>query len=260
MVALPRWNPSVLRLLVRPWLLLSIGVHGVLLALPLLPADEPPELEVISLADAELLAPPPRDAADGEDGEEPAPEPVEEEPPAKPPRPAPDPARTEAIAPAPDDLEPPNEETHDHPPEPSADDSADSAALDEELEEEDREENDLEEDDLEEDDLEEDISTAWSGFPHRAEAEEGCGDLASCWRAPGRARSLAGDLQADLETQGYTVTQLTSDEETGWRIFRVSQDGKPDYYLNVISTFDQGTIYLLTEEPMDEAAIAAARG
>ena len=41
-------------------------------------------------------------------------------------------------------------------------------------------------------------------------------------------------------------------------VYRVSKLGEPAYYLNLISTFEQGTVYLISEQLMTVAEIRQA--
>lgn len=103
----------------------------------------------------------------------------------------------------------------------------------------------------------------YADFPHPAGASNDCGGFLNCWRlsdADGRpVRAIARDLQATLQTQGYQTQQLEPADDTGSSLYRVTPPDEPPYYVNVISTFNQGTVYLLTDEPMTAAEIADVR-
>jgi hypothetical protein len=104
---------------------------------------------------------------------------------------------------------------------------------------------------------------AYADFPHPEGATNDCGGFLNCWRisdADGRpVRAIARDLQAMLQSQGYQTQQLEPADDTGSSLYRVTPPDEPPYYVNVISTFNQGTVYLLTDAPMTAAEIADVR-
>jgi hypothetical protein len=68
----------------------------------------------------------------------------------------------------------------------------------------------------------------------------------------GSWRSAAGNLQERLESQGYTVSNITGEVlsiDSGVRVYAVSKPGEPDYYLNLVSV-QEGVLYTMTAEPM----------
>lgn len=72
-------------------------------------------------------------------------------------------------------------------------------------------------------------------------------------------QAIARDLQTALQAGGYQTQQLEPADDTGSSLYRVTPPNQPPYYVNVISTFNQGTVYLLTDEPMTAAEIADVR-
>lgn len=88
-------------------------------------------------------------------------------------------------------------------------------------------------------------------FPHVAGAQHGCNNnIALCWKADGeRSTSVARNLQASLEAQGFSVTRVDGDR-TGERIYEVSKDGEIHYYISLFSTLDGGTQYAIADEPL----------
>ena len=54
------------------------------------------------------------------------------------------------------------------------------------------------------------------------------------------------------------MSRVELEIETGMRVYRVSKLGEPAYYLNLISTFEQGTVYLISEQLMTVAEIRQA--
>jgi hypothetical protein len=66
-------------------------------------------------------------------------------------------------------------------------------------------------------------------------------------------------LQARLETEGYTLANITGEvlsTETGVRIYRVAKAGEDPYYLNLVSVAD-GILYSLTPAPLSEDRLVA---
>jgi hypothetical protein len=84
---------------------------------------------------------------------------------------------------------------------------------------------------------------------------QGCDGVDHCWQTRDtRWRSIATTLQASLTNQGYQLRDITEQqlgEITGRRIYEVSRDGDLPYYLNVISTLDQRTVYRMSDAPLN---------
>jgi len=97
----------------------------------------------------------------------------------------------------------------------------------------------------------------YANVPHVAGTTAGCGGRENCWQsADTQWRAIARRLEQDLQTQGYAVSPVDLETETGVRVYRVSKTGTLDYYLNLISTF-QGTVYLMSKQPMTAEEIRA---
>lgn len=92
-----------------------------------------------------------------------------------------------------------------------------------------------------------------SVFPqnfHPSDAQPGCDrDRQNCWQtAETRWRSVALNFEQTLEQRGYEVQPLDDlDQDTGVRMFRISKDGNAQYYLTVVSTL-AGTRYAHSEQ------------
>lgn len=79
--------------------------------------------------------------------------------------------------------------------------------------------------------------------------EPGCGGQENCWQTQDTQwRSVARALEQELENKGYEVKSQTDDEVPGFRVYEVSRDGETEY-LNLLSTL-QGTFYILADQPM----------
>ncbi|MBW4460654.1 MAG: hypothetical protein KME47_10510 [Nodosilinea sp. WJT8-NPBG4] len=101
----------------------------------------------------------------------------------------------------------------------------------------------------------------YANFPHLDGAQAACEGLADCWRSPVSSswRSAAGDLEARLESQGYTVSNITGEVlsiDSGVRVYAVSKPGEPNYYLNLVSV-REGVLYTMTAEPMTSDQVLA---
>lgn len=93
--------------------------------------------------------------------------------------------------------------------------------------------------------------TPTPAFPHVIGAQQGCDNsIALCWKAAGeRSTAVARNLQASLEAQGFSVTRVDGDR-TGERIYEISKDGEIHYYISLFSTLDGGTQYAIADEPL----------
>ncbi|MBE9112343.1 hypothetical protein IQ273_23370, partial [Nodosilinea sp. LEGE 07298] len=101
----------------------------------------------------------------------------------------------------------------------------------------------------------------YANFPHLDGAQAACEGLADCWRSPVSSswRGAASDLQARLEAQGYTLSNVTGEVlslDSGVRVYAVSKPGEANYYLNLVSVRD-GVLYTMTAEPMTTDQVLA---
>ncbi|MBF2083829.1 hypothetical protein [Thermoleptolyngbya sp. C42_A2020_037] len=275
--------PALMQVLFRPWLLMSLVLHAGLLVLPLLPGDsgaepsqslesdnsapDPPELSV-TLSPTPAMAPaatlpvtPPSPSPIATPTPLPRPErvvvprpttvprppaPVRLPAPAptQPPTPSPQPTPTPVASPAPPAASPAPTATPTPTPSPTLVPMPSPATALPEVQES-------------------PSPIPYATFPHPDGARNDCGGFLNCWRlsdTDGRpVRAIARDLQATLQTQGYQTQQLEPADDTGSSLYRVTPPDEPPYYVNVISTFNQGTVYLLTDEPMTAAEIADVR-
>ncbi|MFQ3629295.1 MAG: hypothetical protein SNJ81_17180 [Cyanobacteriota bacterium] len=277
-----REMPALMQVLFRPWLLMSLVLHAVLLLLPLLPGDsgadpspslesdpstpDPPELSV-SLSPTPAITPsvtlpvaPPSPSPIATPAPTPRPDRVAVPRPTAVPRPPAtvrSPAPTPAPSPTPSPQPTPTptasatptaaSPTHATTATPTPSPTPAQPPLPEALPE-----------------VQESPSPiAYADFPHLAGVSNDCGGFLNCWRisdADGRpVRAIARDLQTALQAEGYQTQQLEPADDTGSSLYRVTPPDEPPYYVNVISTFDQGTVYLLTDEPMTAAEIADVR-
>ncbi len=76
-----------------------------------------------------------------------------------------------------------------------------------------------------------------------------CDRVKDCYASTeSNGRVISQTLKEKLESQGYTLTAIDLDEETGMKIYRLFQNGKPKDYLHIIWT-DKGTRSLRLPEP-----------
>lgn len=97
-------------------------------------------------------------------------------------------------------------------------------------------------------------------FPHIASATAGCHNSDECWRSTDTQwRSVAGTLRENLQAQGYTVAEMPIADDIGRRVYQIEKPGQQTFYLNLISTFE-GTLYFITEAPMSAEEINQLTG
>jgi hypothetical protein len=72
-------------------------------------------------------------------------------------------------------------------------------------------------------------------------------------------RLAAQDLEAHLEAQGYSLSNVTGEVlgvDTGVRVYAVSKGDAHPYYLNLVSS-GAGLLYTMTDQPISEAEVLA---
>lgn len=81
-----------------------------------------------------------------------------------------------------------------------------------------------------------------------------------CWQLEDTQwRSVASSLEERLENQGYAVTKLDDlEDEMGMGIYKVDKDGVTKY-LHLLLT-DRGTVYLLESKPLSRSELEVAVG
>ncbi|MEO1144458.1 MAG: hypothetical protein AAFY26_02510 [Cyanobacteria bacterium J06638_22] len=254
---IPIWQkdlPAPVRFFLRPWLLLALMLHGVVLWLPLLSGEEPPEPEpepeAVSLTplplppEEEAIVLPPSPPPVPPPAPEPSPQAIAPAPQVQPqpqqlviipqtPEPSPTPSPEPAASPSPTE---PSVADPSPSPDPAASPSPSPTATPPE--------------------------TPWTDLPHIEGATAGCGGQDVCWQTDTRRWSTVREtLEADLVAQGYTLREVTS--EVGVNpdfagIFAVENDTEVDYYLHFVSSLE-GARYIAAEEPMMEEDLDALR-
>ncbi len=89
-----------------------------------------------------------------------------------------------------------------------------------------------------------------ANFPHIAQAQVGCLNSKQCWQTSDTQwRTISSTVKQQLENQGYILEAVPLDDETGRQMYRVLKANETAYFLSFIST-TQGTVYLITQQPM----------
>jgi len=239
--------PAPLRLLLRPWVIVSVGLHIVVLLLPLPDRSTPePPLAEEPVRITQLPASPLPTAPPSVTVPTPAvPPPVAQTSPAAPPPAAPRPTAPPPASPSPSAQASPGSTVQPSPTPASQSPSPQGTS------------------NSEEPDPSPSPTPSLSPTPETSEVtglatkiphatiggEPGCGGQENCWQTQDTQwRSVARALEQELENQGYDVEQQTDDETPGFRVYEVSRNGEVEY-LNLISTL-QGTFYVLADEAM----------
>jgi hypothetical protein len=240
--------PAPLRLLLRPWVIVSVGLHVLFLLMPLpdrssseLPISEEP-IQITELpASTPPAAPPPLPVPSPT-----APAPAPQSTPAMP---AP---RSDAPPAASTPLSPPPSPTPNPPPVPqqAAPDPGDLDHSDQSNQSDQSDDSSLPPDAMPDPD-----PTATSlveDFPHGAVGgEPGCGGQENCWQTGDSDwRSVARALERELTSEGYSVKSQTDEEILRYRVYEISKNGEVEY-LNLLADIDgNGTFYVLADQPM----------
>lgn len=100
------------------------------------------------------------------------------------------------------------------------------------------------------------IVAPFASFPHLDGSQPGCFDQSAgdCQQISGNFRQVSQALTTQLSNQGYDVKQRNDLEETGRQVYEVTKD-EVTRYLSVISSDLAGTAYILASEPVTQADI-----
>jgi hypothetical protein len=91
-------------------------------------------------------------------------------------------------------------------------------------------------------------------------AVPGCNGRAGCWQiADSNGRTVAGNLEQQLEKQGFILTQKDLDQDTGFRVYEVAKDGVKQYYLHMIWS-DRGTAYIRNDNLLSHSQLTTITG
>ncbi|MCU0568257.1 MAG: hypothetical protein MUF49_16870 [Oculatellaceae cyanobacterium Prado106] len=234
-----------LRWLIRPALLLSVGLHVLLLLIPIpknptevAQQQNQPETDAIPITQLPLQTVPPKPSPTPPSPKatptvSPTPKVLVQASPLVPPVPprvaapppvtAPAPAASPAIAPTPPATTPSPTAIATPTPTPSPSPSPQPSAT---------------------------PPSAFSNFPHLSGSQSGCFGLETCHQISDGSnfRIAAQTLEQQLESEGYAVRLRDDLEEAGRKVYEVSKQNETQY-LSVISTDLGTTVYVLAAEP-----------
>ena len=241
--------PGPLRLLLRPWVIVSVGLHVVVLLLPLpnrSTSEMPISEEPVRITQLPVSASPTVPSPVAVPSPPVSPSPTVQATPAVPRPAAPVMTRPTAPPPAsptpsPQALPSPTPQTNSSPPSPTPSPQSSSDS---------EQPSPTASPTPSPTPSPEAITSFAAEIPHAAiGGEPGCGGQENCWQTQDTQwRSVARELEQELENKGYEVESQTDDEVPGFRVYEVSKDGETEY-LNLLSTL-QGTFYVLADQPM----------
>lgn len=242
--------PTPLHRLLHPWMLLSLALHGLVLMLPLVPASAPePEEAVEESITVDLTELPPTALPIA-----PPPVPPPTVAPTPPPStsvPTPAPPNPQvAIAPPSPEAPPPIAPTPSPQPTPAASPTPQTSPTP--LPSPTPQPSPTP--------LPSPTPTPFADFPHAEGAVQGCHDSEQCWQvADTQWRSLSRSLSEQLTAENYQLRELDLGDDAGRRVYELTDPAGEISYLSLISTL-QGTVYLLTSEPLTGEEMDAIAG
>ncbi|MDX2229810.1 MAG: hypothetical protein NW220_09245 [Leptolyngbyaceae cyanobacterium bins.349] len=72
-----------------------------------------------------------------------------------------------------------------------------------------------------------------------------CQRVEGCWKSnKSQWRAVYAKVQQQFTAQGFTVTELELEDDTGFRVSQIAKSGATKYYLHLFSTLE-GTVYIL---------------
>lgn len=232
--------PNSVQALFRPMLVISLTVHGLLLAAPMPEPESPPltKKETVKVTQLPPVAKPAGKTAPK------SPAPAPKTPATKPPirRTVPTPAKATPVNPLPKAKTPPST-----PSPPPSDTKATKA-------------NQANATEAKASDSSSAPSTAeqstehpFADFPHYPGATPGCFGKQSCWQTKDNFNPVAAYFQKQLPAQGFEIVPDIDESER--KVYQVSKEGTTQY-LNVFSR--EGTVYVLAPEPLELAQLEEA--
>lgn len=231
--------PVPLRKVIRPMLFVSLGLHGLLLAIPIPPEPQPDPLAETEPIDVVQLPP------------SPSPQPSPTVPPSPPtPVPSPSPQTPAPVEPSPRKLPSPPPQVVQPPPSPVSPSPvvsptptpspsatptptpSPSPTVEASPPE-----------------------APYADFPH-TETAQPCNGSESCWQiADIRWRSFNQDIKQNLKNQGYQLEKLDLADDIGKQGYKVVKDGETHYYLYLFSK-NPGVEYRLLQQELTPEELA----
>lgn len=94
------------------------------------------------------------------------------------------------------------------------------------------------------------VKEQFADFPQLDGSQPGCEGIAGCWQAPTTNWRIASrTLISSIEAKGYSVDELSDLEESGRKVYEVSKQGETQQYLNIFS-IGGDMVYRLAEKPL----------
>jgi hypothetical protein len=82
-----------------------------------------------------------------------------------------------------------------------------------------------------------------------------CQQVDGCWKSEkSQWRSVYAKVQQQMTSQGYRVTELELEDDTGFRVSQIAKDGQTRYFLHLLSTLE-GTIYILNPTQLSKEEV-----
>ncbi|MDX2242714.1 MAG: hypothetical protein NW224_18655 [Leptolyngbyaceae cyanobacterium bins.302] len=79
--------------------------------------------------------------------------------------------------------------------------------------------------------------------------------LEGCWKSQqSQWRSVYAKVHEQITAQGYNVRELELEDDTGFKVSQISQNGTTKYYLHLLSTLS-GTVYVLNPTQLSKDEI-----
>lgn len=87
-----------------------------------------------------------------------------------------------------------------------------------------------------------------------------CQQVDGCWKSQtSHWRSVYAKVQSQITAQGYQVTELELEDDTGFRVSQIAKDGHTKYFLHLLSTLN-GTIYILNPTQLSKEEVEQRLG
>lgn len=94
-----------------------------------------------------------------------------------------------------------------------------------------------------------------ANFPQPDGAQPGCNGIVGCWQATTTNwRTASQDYISKLEAKEYSVEELNDFEEPGRKVFKVSKEGETPQYLNIFS-IGGNIVSRIAEKPLTHEEI-----
>jgi hypothetical protein len=92
------------------------------------------------------------------------------------------------------------------------------------------------------------VNIPFADFPHLPGAQAACGGV--CHQLTGNFREMSQTIEAQMQARGYRVTRMETMEEDGQRIFELTTQDGNKRFLSILSDAVGSTTYLLSTAPV----------